>query len=519
MMNEDYTILVVDDSIGSCRMVAEMLLAEKYVVETANNGKEALLKLAIMVPDLLLIDVVMPEMDGLELLNEINVNEHEYEVIMMTGHESLQDAKKAMEYGAFSYVAKPLEWEELIGYIKKALNVVRIKKERLRRLAVLENEIQKRNDELQMSVKILEGQSKRLDAVINSMEEGLLAIDDHNCIVLMNARAEKIFGIQFGECAGESLASAIKDPYTSFQLASFIASSTGEFTLTLPVPGGGVRHYHLNAQEVIGEKGVCIGRVFTLLDQTDKINAEQLRISFLSTMAHELRTPITIVMNYLTLIKGVENREAVSDMKSACYWIDGLVGKLLSLTWLSDSSASVKKSSVDIAELAHLMVEKLNKDSAEKKVTVIIDNSLLSPVISTDPKLLGIALSGLLENAIKFSKDGGSVRLKLEAPPENAPSSVSLSIMDHGIGISERIKARLFENFTQGEDHMTRHYHGVGIGLYLVKRAVELLGGRIDVASTEGEGSCFTFTIPIADDAAPSPKSVRENNLQIVEES
>ena len=510
MMNEDCTILVVDDSIESCRMVAEVLKAEKYVVETANNGKEALLKLETMVPDLLLIDVVMPEMDGLELLNEINVNEHEYEVIMMTGHESLQDAKKAMEYGAFSYVAKPLEWEELIGYVKKALNMVRIKKERLRRLAVLENEIQKRNDELQMNVKILEGQSTRLDAVINSMEEGLLAIDDQDRIVLMNARAEKIFGIQFGECAGELLASAIKDPYASFQLVSFIGSTTGEFTMTLPAPGGGVRHYHLNAQEVRGEKGACIGRVFTLLDQTDKINAEQMRTSFLSTMAHELRTPITIIMNYLTLIKGVENSEAVRDMKSACYWIDGLVGKLLSLTWLSDSSISVKRSSIDIAELAHLTVEKLNKDAAEKKVTVIIDNSLRSPVVSTDPKLLGIALAGLLENAIKFSKDGGSVRLKLEAPPENGSSIVSLSVIDHGIGISERVKDRLFENFTQGEDHMTRHYHGVGIGLYLVKRAVELLDGRIDVASTEGEGSCFTVTIPVMDVAVTSSERVND---------
>jgi two-component system phosphate regulon sensor histidine kinase PhoR len=518
-MNNEYSVLVVDDSDDNREAVAEMLQANGYVVDTARSGNEALQKLAAKAPDLFLLDVVMPEMSGLDLLREIRINDSEYEAIMMTGHESLNDAKKAMEYGAFSYVAKPLHWEELKDHVGRALNVVRIKKERMRQLAVLENEIQKKTDDLKMTVRILEGQSTRLDAVINSMEEGLLAIDDQDRIVLMNARAEKIFGIHFGECAGELLAGAIKDPYTSFQLASVIGSSTGEFTLTLPVPRGGVRHYRLNAQEVIGEKGVCIGKVFTLLDQTDKINAEQLRTSFLSTMAHELRTPITIVMNYLTLIKGAENREAVSDMKTACYWIDGLVGKLLSLTWLSDTSISAKKSSVDIADLAHLMVDKLKKDAAGKKVAVIIDDRLPTPVVPTDPKLLGIAVACLLDNAIKFSKDGGSVLLKLDALPENAPSSVSLSIIDHGIGISERIKDRLFENFTQGEEHMTRHYHGVGIGLYLVKRAVELLGGGIDVVSTESEGSRFTVTLPVMDDAVPSLEIMRENKLQIVEES
>jgi two-component system phosphate regulon sensor histidine kinase PhoR len=516
MKNSEYTILVVDDSGDNREAVAELLLAYGYTVEKAGSGKEALLKLAVKAPDLFLIDVVMPEMDGLDLLREIRINESEYEAIMMTGHENLKDAKKAMEYGAFSYVAKPLLWEELKGHVGKALNMVRIKKERLRRLAALENEVQKRNEDLEKTVQILEGQSTRLDTVINSMEEGLLAIDDKDCIVLMNARAEKILGIRFGECAGELLASAIKDTDVFSRLVSSCGGSTGESTMTLSLPGGGVRHYHINAQKVMGENSGCAGRVFTLLDQTDKINAEQMRTAFLSTMAHELRTPITIIMNYLALIKGAENREAVGDMKSACTWMDGLVSKLLSLAWLSDPSISAGRTGVDIADLARVMVDKLKVAAAEKKATVITENSLQTPVVSTDPKLLGIALAGLLDNAIKFGKDGGSVRLKLEAPPENGSSSVRFSIIDHGIGIPERIKSRLFERFTQGEDHMTRHYHGVGIGLYLVKRAVELLDGSIDVATTEGEGSCFTFTIPVMAVAPPSSERGHDMNNDVI---
>jgi signal transduction histidine kinase len=111
------------------------------------------------------------------------------------------------------------------------------------------------------------------------------------------------------------------------------------------------------------------------------------------------------------------------------------------------------------------------------------------------------------------------VRIIVDVLPKNEPSFLSISIIDQGIGISEQVKKSLFENFTQGEDHMTRHYRGLGIGLYLVKRAVELLGGKIDVASTEGEGSCFTFTVPLFNATTPAPEEKRDETLQIAEAS
>lgn len=518
-MNNESRILVVDDFDDNCEAVAEMLQANGYVIDTAKNGNEALQKLAVGAPDLFLIDVVMPEMGGIELLREIRVNENEYEAIMMAGNESLQDAKKAMEFGAFSYVGKPLRWVELKGHVERALNVVRVKKERLRHLALLEKEIQKKNDDLQMTVRILEGQSKRLDVIINSMEEGLLAIDDRDRIVLMNAQAEKILGIRFGECAGELLARAINDPYISFQLASSMESSTKENIMTLPDGGRGSRYFHLEARGITGDDGASIGRVLTFLDQTDKIEAEQLRTSFLSVMAHELRTPINVVMNYLTLISGAENSEAVTDMKTACSRVSGLVDELLMFVSLSRASVSVRRTVIDILSFITLVVGKSKKAAAEKMVAVKIDSDLGSPMVSTDPQLLGIALAGLLDNAIKYSNHGGFVRIIVDALPKNEPSFLSVSVIDRGIGISEPVKKRLFMGFSQGEEHMTRHYGGLGIGLYLVKRAIELLGGKIDVASTEGDGSCFTFTVPLFCVTVPAPEKKCGDPFNIAEVS
>jgi PAS domain S-box-containing protein len=500
-MNPRYRILVVDDSDENRGAVAEMLEADGFAVDKACNGKEALLKLAVTAPDLFLLDVVMPEMGGLELLREIRVNDSEYEAVMMTGHESLDDAKKAMELGAFSYVAKPLRWAELKDHVYRALSMVKIKKERLRHLAALEAEMRKRSDELRMTAEILKSQSDRLDTVVNSMEEGLLAIDDQERIVLMNAQAEKILGARFGECAGETLAVAIAGPGVAAQLAALIdpahAAAAERDIMTVPVDGGGTRFYHVNTQDIAGGNGARAGRVITFSDRTDRIKADQLRTSFLSVVAHELRTPVTVIMNYLAVLKDVHNMEAVDDMKTACVRLKRLIASLISLAALSDASIAVNRRGTNIVELVASHVEKLAAAAAEKGETILIENSLRSPVIATDPRLLGIALSGMLDNAVKFNKAGGKVRVGLNEISRDGAPFLSVSIADQGAGISERAKSHLFESFAQGEDHMTRQHRGLGAGLFLAQRAVELLDGRIDVESVGGQGSCFTCVMPM----------------------
>ena len=500
MINAENRILVVDDSDDNRDAVAELLSSNGYLVDKAGSGKEALLKMAGHAPDLFLLDVVMPEMTGLDLLREVRVNDNEYEVIMMTGFESLEDAKKAMQLGAFSYVAKPLRWEVLKDQVDQALNIVRVKKERLLHLAALEKEVQKRNSELRSTVHILESQGRRLDAIINGMEEGLLAIDDRDCIVLMNAQAEKITGARFGVCAGERFDVAIADPEIAVRLSPFTGDRPMERALdnivSWPLHGNGERFYHVNSMAVTGINGTFAGRVITFLDQTDKIKADQLRTSFLSIVAHELRTPVTIINNYLTVMDGAEHREAVDDMKTACFRLGNLIQSLVSLASLSNASISANWCLVNIAELVALQGKKFRNAAASKKISIEIENNLNSPVVNSDPQLLGIALGALLDNAVKFSMPGGNVGISLDEQTHGGLSRYSISITDSGKGIDERVRGRMFENFTQGEDHLTRHYPGLGTGLFLAKRAIELLDGWIDAGAAEGGGSRFTLILP-----------------------
>ena len=324
----------------------------------------------------------------------------------------------------------------------------------------------------------------------------------------MNTTAEKILGVRFSECLGKQLSTAIPDVLVAKKLSTLIgrAPATGENILSLCRDGGGFSFYHVNTQKINDENGADIGRVVTLLDRTENIGAMQMRTSFLSVVAHELRTPITVIKNYLEILSSNEDREIVDDLKVSCGRLELLVGKLISLAALSGASFFVNLCNTHVVNLLARCVKKLKIEIAGKNVTVKIDNKLRSPKIVTDSQLLILALTSLIDNAVKFNADGGTVSICLDEEIQSDRTAVlSIAISDQGSGISDIARAHLFESFSQGESHLTRHFGGLGTGLFLARRAVELLKGRIEVDSVEGRGSCFTIFLPLQRATKPSP--------------
>ncbi|NLD93431.1 MAG: response regulator [Fibrobacter sp.] len=497
-MNKTGRILVVDDSDDNRDAVASLLIAGGYVVETAHSGHDALIKIAVHVPDVILLDIDMPVMSGLEVLRSLNVKNNNYEAILITGYESIQSAKTAMELGAFGYLSKPVQWELLRNQVEHALSMVAVKKERLRHLQVLEEEINKKNNELQTTVHMLENQGRRLDAVINGMEEGLLALDNEERIVLLNVNAEKIIGLKFSECAGRKLSSALTDETLKSALSFLLDHSRTDNKCLVRIAGPehDEHYYTVNKIKLNDNHGALLGVVVTLLDQTDKVKAEQLRTSFLSIVAHELRTPITVIQNYLAIIATESIRSPVDDMNAACFKLRNLVDSLISLARLSDASISANVKKVHLQNSVVVQIEKSGAAAENKNITLEIDDNLVVHEFDTDPLLLEIALSGLLDNAIKYSMAGGVVNVTLNHCTVNDSDGVAIAVVDQGCGIDEDMQKIIFESFTQGESHLTRHFSGLGTGLYLAKRAIEILHGHISVVSQPGKGSTFTIILP-----------------------
>jgi PAS domain S-box-containing protein len=505
-MNKDYSILVVDDSANALFFISEMLRNAGYHVECAESGQKALDMCSARAFDLFIIDVLMPNMDGMSLLQRLNTFDNTYEAILTTATGNLEDAQKAMELGAIGYIEKSAAKNNLLPLAAKALQFVATKKKRIELFAALEKKVSDKSSEVDSMARLLEYQGRQIDSIINSMGEGIIAVDSEQSIVLMNRPAELITGLRFAECAGMKLSKAFESLEVTDQLLTLIETGPvpGKERCILPIPqeGGRQKYYYINIQQISNEKGVRTGSVALFMDQTESINAARMRDSFFSIAAHELRTPISIIMNYLALLQGNtesddKHREVVEGMQSANRRLTVLVNRLIALANLSNHTYAMNRGATDIDRLIQSKIRKITSEADEKNVSIAIENRLTEPMIPMDAYLVKIVLYNLLSNAVKFSRYGGSVRILLEKRHECAHDTLAIAVIDEGDGISDRARNCLFTSFLQGEAPLTRTQGGMGIGLYLAKKAAELMGGDIGVFSEKGKGSTFTLTVPL----------------------
>jgi two-component system phosphate regulon sensor histidine kinase PhoR len=490
-MGSNLRILVVDDSEVIRETMEKHISDAGFAVESAGGMHEALLLHAKKQFDLFLIDVVMPDVNGLTLLKELRIYDNTYEAIMVTGHESIDDAATAMEFGAFGYLRKPVKRDELLAMVQKALAMVKVKKNRFEHLRHLETSMRSKTQELENAVAVLETQTQRLDAIINSMGDGLLAIDRENAVVLLNGQAEKILDVRFGDCAGQQL-DRIGGRMSSPELVSALAGNAGaektrDMSLSYNISGEGVRNYGITVRNVLDRDGKMSGKLALFIDQTEKISAESLRNSYLTILAHELRTPLTIIMNYLPLLAseksaGGQRKEAVGDMRTASLRMKKLIDTIMSIALFSSPSVSPHDCEVDVRSIVEQEIADIagaHDGTAPPQVTV--ENLLDCPVVRMDPTLVKIIISGLLGNAVKFNKEGGTVTIRIEPAMLEGRQAVALTFRDQGNGLTEFSKKHLFEVFSQGDEHLTRKTNGIGSGLFLANRAAKLLGGKLSM--------------------------------------
>jgi signal transduction histidine kinase len=347
------------------------------------------------------------------------------------------------------------------------------------------------------------------------MQDGILAIDSDNRIVYMNRYVQEITGLSFGQCAGTDLLKATGVFAYGDQLSAVIKAGPkvkAQFTLSIPAKSGGINHYLVNISDFLGINGQVVGRIINFVDQTSKIEADRLHDFFISSVAHELRTPVTIIKNYLEIIrlkKMVTNdwTEIIADMESASGRLIALIYNFSMLSSLSQSQYICESRPVNIADLVKKGLDLIRAETQEKKLEIKVDNPLENSLVCGDPGLLGLIIFCLLSNAVKFSRRNGQVSISSHLQKQTRGNSLKIQVVDTGIGMSPEVRQNLFKSFIQGESPLTRHYNGAGVGLYLVKRALDILNGSINVESEEGRGSKFTVNIPIEEVSCKKRKS------------
>jgi two-component system phosphate regulon sensor histidine kinase PhoR len=244
--------------------------------------------------------------------------------------------------------------------------------------------------------------------------------------------------------------------------------------------------------------GKPAGVLSVLEDVTANYKTDQLRNQYLSIVAHELRTPLTGIKTFSTMLaKGrlgtlePRQREVAESIREQSVRLEHQIDKLVNLGFLESHEYGRDLQTFDVVEMVRASVAPLLQPARDKSLEIRIDVPDRSVSVQADRSDLRRALQGLLENAVKFTPQGGDVRVFAVVEGDD----VVLGVEDTGIGIDPRYHRRIFERFFQIEDPLTRHHGGAGLGLFVANGIVAAHGSQIEVESELGSGANFSFTL------------------------
>ncbi|SFK29901.1 cell wall metabolism sensor histidine kinase WalK [Cellulomonas sp. KH9] len=357
----------------------------------------------------------------------------------------------------------------------------------------------------------------QLVSVIDSAtEQAIIATDADGRIEVFNAGAERLLGYPQGEVVGRMHLSALHLPDEVLARVPEESSGTadhGAFIAALvgaregAVASGAADWTYVRADGThvtvhpavtrrTAPDGAVAGYVVVATDVTAEREAARLKDQFVGLVSHELRTPLTSVLGYVELmLDGTE--ELTADQREYLGIIDRnarrqlrLVSDLLLTAQVEAGTFSIALQDVDVVAVARASIASAAPAAVASGVTVTGD---LTPArVQADPVRLGQALDNLLANAVKFTPAGGTVRVEVEPTPRG----VRVAVRDTGIGIPPDELTHLMERFYRASTATRRAIPGVGLGLSITKAVAEAHGGTMEVASTVGEGTVFTITLP-----------------------
>lgn len=343
-------------------------------------------------------------------------------------------------------------------------------------------------------------EKSKLQEVLSSIIDGIIALDFNKNILLSNKAAEEITGFSQAELPGQSIDQLIHlfddtqevFPNTycqaSFKKALKLVGKEGKQTkVNLVTAKIETLHSNLN----------CI---LILHDLTKEEELEQMKLDFVSMVSHELRTPLTSIIGYLSVFTE-ENigklpkaeLDLVDKSLIAARELLSLVQNILNVNKIESNQISVSIEPVDYGQVLSKTVEDLKSQATQKNIVLTSTFPKTLPKVLADPIRIGEVLTNLLANAINYTDPGGKVELIVTL----SPSQLTTTVADSGVGIPKEAIPHLFNKFFRVSSNAQKASKGTGLGLYISKSIIEKLNGKIWVESAVGQGSRFSFTLPI----------------------
>ncbi|HZK18727.1 MAG TPA: ATP-binding protein, partial [Clostridia bacterium] len=358
---------------------------------------------------------------------------------------------------------------------------------------------------LEATIDDITEEKNRAHAILDCMGDGVIVLDEHAQIILVNPAAEEFFGIIADYSYGKDILEVVRN----YELDKLLTTSlnTGESMVQeMRVLNPDQRIFCVHVTPLICPE--CrvqkAGVVALLRDITERRALEEMRSEFIANVSHELRTPLTTIKGYLeTLLDGALeepelSRHFLEVVNSEAERFARLIDDLLDLSKMENRRAVINCTQpVRIADLINRITTMYESQASEKGlqlVTEVGDPTKL--VVQGDPDMLSQVMINLVDNAIKYTPEGGEVTVRaFPSPGKGQEKTITVQVEDTGIGIPKDSVPRIFERFYRVDKSRWRELGGSGLGLSIVKHIIEAHGGEVDIQSTVGKGSVFTFTL------------------------
>ena len=342
-------------------------------------------------------------------------------------------------------------------------------------------------DRLENSFKDTTQKQTELEAVLKSMDSGVIAVDRDFRVMLINPYAKKIFGID-KDIIGEKLLKTIRD----FELEDIIKNKEYQRELTIFWPVK--RDLRIKTADIIyGSEHM--GTVAVIHDITDIKKLENMRSQFVANVSHELKTPLTSIKGFAETLRYVEDAETrvkfLNIINDEAERLSRLISDILTLSQI-EQTRGIKDETVDVSTTVSQVVM-LVKNSADKKNIKLLTVGDKIEGLHGDPDLLKQMLINLVDNAVKYSGEGSQIVISTGMKDGYGV----LSVRDNGIGIPKEHLERLFERFYRVDAARSREQGGTGLGLAIVKHIALSFKGTVEVESEPGRGSRFTVKLPL----------------------
>jgi PAS domain S-box-containing protein len=554
-MTPSATIIVAEDEAGARETLCGILEEAGYNVIGVGKGVEALEMMRHSPFNVVIVDIRLPDIDGLEILEQAKEINPDAAVIMITGYASVETAVDAVNRGAYAYFVKPVDPDEMKTTIANALKQQRLSLENKRLVESLQHsnkllfeaneELKKEIAERQWAEEALKESEEKYRTLVENSLTGVFIHQDGK-YVFVNDRFAQIHGYTVQELLGkhhlalihpddreaikEIAAKRLKGEAVPRQYEIRRLKKDGEtiwceMIVTLveykgkPAIMGNVvditerkrmerelqeKNEQLDAQneELQSQSEELMAQQQELMEKTSQLEkASRAKSEFLAHMSHELRTPLNAIIGFSELmldgVPGEVNeaqRECLNDILRSGQHLLGLINDVLDLAKIESGRMELKVSSFSIGNLIESVRSAIMTRLVPRKQTLEISVEKGLPPVRADKAKVRQVLLNLLSNSTKFTPDGG--KLRVEAARED--SWCRVSVIDNGIGIRKEDQEKIFESFRQVDTPLHGNESGTGLGLTIAKQIVEKHGGRIWVESEYGKGSKFSFTLPLA---------------------